>query len=33
MHGHLIAVEVRVERRAYERMNLDRLALDEHRLE
>ena len=30
---HLIAVEVRVERVADERVNLDRLALDEHRLE
>ncbi len=31
--GHLVAVEVRVERVADERMDLDRLALDEHRLE
>ena len=31
--GHLVAVEVRVEGRADERVNLDRLALDEHRLE
>ena len=31
--GHLVAVEVGVERRADERMDLDRLALDEHRLE
>ena len=30
---HLIAVEVGVERRADERMELDRLALDQHRLE
>ncbi len=33
MHGHLVAVEVRVERVADERVDLDRLALDEHRLE
>src|ERR1700733_5777106 len=33
MHGHLVAVEVRVERRADQRMNADRLALDQHRLE
>ncbi len=33
MDGHLIAIEVRVERRANERMQLDRLALDEHGLE
>ena len=31
--GHLVAVEVRVEGRADERVNLDRLALDQHRLE
>ena len=31
--GHLVAVEVRVERRADERVDLDRLALDEDRLE
>ncbi len=30
---HLVAVEVRVERVADERVDLDRLALDEHRLE
>ena len=30
---HLVAVEVRVERVADERVHLDRLALDEHRLE
>ena len=33
VHGHLVAVEVGVERRAHERVDLDRLALDEHRLE
>src|SRR5438128_1134322 len=33
MNRHLVAVEVRVERRAGERMQLDRLALDQHRLE
>src|SRR5438876_2547753 len=33
VHGHLVAVEVGVERGADERMNPDRLALDEHRLE
>ena len=33
MHGHLIAVEVGVERRADERMELNGLALDQHRLE
>ena len=33
MHGHLVAVEVGVERRADQRMQLDRLALDQHRLE
>ena len=31
--GHLVAVEVGVERRANERMQLDRLAFDEHGLE
>src|SRR3954453_17717758 len=33
MHGHLVTVEVGVERLADERVHLDRLALDEHRLE
>src|SRR6476661_7041453 len=33
MDRHLVAVEVGVERRADERMKLDRLALDQHRLE
>ena len=33
VHGHLIAVEVGVERRADERMELNGLALDQHRLE
>ncbi len=33
VHGHLVAVEVRVERVTDERMHLDRLALHEHRLE
>ena len=33
VHGHLVAVEVGVERRADQRVDLDRLALDEHRLE
>ena len=33
MHRHLVAVEVGVERRADERVHLDRLALDEDRLE
>ena len=33
VHGHLVAVEVRVERVADQRVDLDRLALDEHRLE
>ncbi len=33
MHGHLVAVEVGVERRADERMDPDCLALDEDRLE
>ena len=33
VHGHLVAVEVGVERLADERMHLDGLALDEHRLE
>ena len=32
MDGHLVAVEVRVEGGADERMDLDRLAFDEHRL-
>ena len=33
MDGHLVAVEVGVEGRAHERMDLDGLALDEHGLE
>ena len=33
MHGHLITVEVGVERRADQRMELDRLAFDQYRLE
>ena len=33
MHGHLVAVEVGVEGVAHERVHLDRLALDEQRLE
>jgi uncharacterized coiled-coil protein SlyX len=33
MDGHLVAVEVRVEGRADQRVKLDRLALDQHRLE
>ena len=33
VHGHLVAVEVRVERVTHERMHLNRLALDQHRLE
>ena len=33
VHGHLVAVEVGVERRADQRVKLDRLALDQHRLE
>ena len=33
MHGHLVAVEVGVERRADERVDLDGLALDEDGLE
>ena len=33
VHGHLVTVEVGVERLADERMDLDRLALDEHRHE
>ena len=33
MHGHLIAVEVGVERRADERVDTNGLAFDEHRLE
>ena len=32
VHGHLVAVEIRVERRADERVNADGLALDQHRL-
>ena len=31
--GHLVAVEIRVERGADQRVNLDRLAFDQHRLE
>jgi len=31
--GHLVAVEVGVERMTDERVHLDRLAFDEHRLE
>ena len=33
VHGHLVAVEVGVERRADHRVQADRLAFDEHRLE
>ncbi len=33
MHGHLVAVEIGVERGADQRVQLDRLALDQHRLE
>ncbi len=33
VHRHLVAVEVRVEGRANQRMQLDRLAFDQHRLE
>ena len=33
VHGHLVAVEVGVEGGADQRMQLDRLALDQHRLE
>ena len=33
MHGHLVAVEVGVERRADQRVQLDRLAFDQDRLE
>ena len=33
VHGHLVAVEVGVERGADQRMKLDRLAFNEHRLE
>ena len=33
VHRHLVAVEVSVERRAHQRMQLDGLAFDEHRLE
>ena len=32
MNGHLVAVEVRVERGADERVQLDGAALDQHRL-
>ena len=32
VHGHLVAVEIRVERGANQRMQLDRLAFDQHRL-
>ena len=33
VHGHLVAVEVGVERGTDQRMQLDRLAFDQHRLE
>ena len=33
VHGHLVAVEIGVERGADQRVQLDRLALDQHRLE
>ncbi len=33
MNSHLVAVEVGVERRANERMQLNRLTFDQHRLE
>src|SRR5271166_3083029 len=33
VHGHLIAVEIGIECRAHQRMELDRLAFDQHRLE
>src|SRR3989338_2079528 len=33
MHGHLVSVEVRIERVTHERMELDRVALDEPRTE
>ena len=33
VHGHLVTVEVGVERRANERVQLDRLAFDQHRFE
>ena len=33
MHGHLVAVEVRVEGRADQRVQLDGLAFDQHGLE
>ena len=33
VHGHLVAVEVGVEGGADQRMQLDRLAFDQHRLE
>ena len=32
MHGHLVTVEVGIERRTNKRMQLDRLAFDQHRL-
>ena len=32
MHRHLIAVEIRIERRADQRVNLDRLTFHQHRL-
>ena len=31
MDGHLVAVEIRIERRAYERMQPDRFPFDEDR--
>ena len=33
VHSHLVAVEVGIERRANQRVKLDRLAFDQHRLE
>ena len=33
VHGHLVAVEIRVERRANQRVDLNGLAFDQHRLE
>src|ERR1700738_2740259 len=33
MDGHLVAVEIGIERGANQRVQLDRLALDQHRLE
>jgi len=33
VHGHLVAVEIGIECRAHQRMQLDRLAFDQHRLE